>query len=180
MTRLLAGRLTRPRPLASLAAGLALLPVAACGSGDGTIDDSSLPYSFAYPDGFQVGEKSTAPAGFGNQTIVARENGQDLVAVQTQPLRREVTPDLIPRIKREVQQTARREGRVRGRRDVRVGGLDGVSFDVTLMETGVPVNARWVYAAKDRTLYWINCQWRNDRDAVLKACDEVLRSFKPR
>ena len=47
-------------------------------------------------------------------------------------------------------------------------------------DTGVPVSARWIYAAKDRTLFWINCQWRSDEPAVLKACDEVVRSFRIR
>jgi hypothetical protein len=44
----------------------------------------------------------------------------------------------------------------------------------------VPIGARWVYASKDRTLFWVNCQWRSDRPGVLAACDEVLRSFRAR
>jgi len=163
---------------------LALAGLPACGSGPSKIDDESLPYSFTYPSDFESGGKADVPAresGFDNQTIVAKENGQDLVAVQTQPLRREVTPQLVPRVNREVEQNARRTGKVRSRKKVRVGGLDGVRFEMSLRgETGVPVNARWIYVAKDRTLYWINCQWRSNRAAVLRACDEVMGTFKPR
>ena len=162
----------------------AAITLPACGSGDPTIEDQALPYSFAYPSDFQAGTPTAEPAretGYDNQTIVARENGQDLVAVQTQQLRREVTSQLIPRVKREVEQQARQIGRVRDRDDLRVGRLDGVVFEMSLSgPSGVPVGARWIYAAKDRTLYWINCQWQQDRQAVIRGCDRVLQTFKPR
>ena len=185
MARPLTARAGQPllRVLASLLAVLAPLAVVGCGSGGSSIDDASLPYSFSYPDGFRTGGRSNTPArggGFENQTIVAKENGQDLVAVQTQPLRRQVNARLIPRVKREVQQAARRTGKVRERSDVRIGGLDGISLQMSLQANGVPVDARWVYAAKDRTLYWINCQWQSDRQAVLRACDQVMRTFRAR
>lgn len=160
---------------------LALGVLTGCGGDDGTIDDPKLPYSFSYPEGFKAGgESANAREGTSdNQTIVAQENGQDLVAVQTQPLRRPVTPKLVERVKREVEQAARRTGKVKGKRDVRVAGLDGVSFEMSLEgETGVPIGARWIYAAKDRMLFWINCQWQSDRPAVLAACDEVVRTFR--
>jgi hypothetical protein len=163
---------------------LALGALAACGGDDGTIDDPNLPYSFTYPDEFQSGGKSTGSSreqGFDNQTIVAKENGQDLVAVQTQPLRRTVTPKLVSRVNREVEQSAKRTGKVESRQRLRVGGLEGIAFEMSLQgDTGVPVSARWVYATKDRTLFWINCQWQNDRPAVLNACDEVVTSFRVR
>ena len=163
---------------------LTLPALAACSGDDGSIDDPKLPYSFTYPEEFQSGGESRGTSrerGFDNQTIVAKENGQDLVAVQTQPLRRTVTPNLVKRVKREVEQSARRTGKVEDRAPVRVAGLDGVNFEMSLRgDTGVPVNARWIYAAKDRTLFWINCQWQSDRPAVLRACDEVVRSFRIR
>jgi hypothetical protein len=172
------------RAAGTLLLAVAAAGVAACGSGDERIDDASLPYSFAYPPDFESGGEADVPpreSGFDNQTIVAKANGQDLVAVQTQPLRQAVTRQLVPRVNREVEQNARRTGKVVSRRKVRVGGLDGVALDMRLRgEAGVPVSARWIYVAKDRTLYWINCQWRSDRAAVLRACDKVMRSFKPR
>ena len=175
---------TRTRTAAALLLVIALGGVAGCGSGQKRVDDESLPYSFAYPGDFESGAEANDPApegGFDNQTIVAKESGQDFVSVQTQPLRRAVTPQLVPRMKREVEQAARRVGKVRSRRDLRVGGLDGVAFEMSLRgEAGVPVSARWVYAARDRTLYWINCQWQSDRPAVLRACDQVVRTFRPR
>jgi hypothetical protein len=185
MARLLARARTQPPVRAcALALALALPALAACGGNDGTIDDPKLPYSFSYPEDFQSGGESTVSAreqGFDNQTIVAKENGQDLVAVQTQPLRRPVAPELVRRVKQEVTQSARQKGKVRDRNDVRFAGLDGVGFQMSLKsETGVPVGARWIYGAKDRTLFWINCQWQSDRPAVLNACDEVLRTFEVR
>jgi hypothetical protein len=174
------------RPLAAgagsaLLLALATLAAAGCGSSDGKVDDPGLPYAFSYPEELEEGGRATVPAqGYDNQKIVAEASGQDYVAVQTQPLRRTVDSKLVPRLKREVEQSARRTGRVRERHDVRAGGLDGVSFEMTLRGTGVPVGARWIYAAKDRTLYWINCQWQKDRAGVLEACEEVTRTFKPR
>ena len=91
-----------------------------------------------------------------------------------------MNPRLIPRVKREVEQAARRTGKVLGRSNVRIGGLDGVSLQMSLQANGVPVGARWIYAAKDRTLYWINCQWQFDRRDVLGACDQVKRTFRAR
>lgn len=163
---------------------LTLPAVAACGGDNGTIDDPKLPYSFSYPDEFQSGgesQSSSREQSYDNQTIVAKENGQDLVAVQTQPLRRPVTPELVSRVQREVEQSAERTGKVKDRKKVRISGVEGVGFEMSLRgDTGVPVMARWVYAAKDRTLYWINCQWQSDRPAVISACDEIVRSFKIR
>ena len=185
MPRLLLARVVA-KPLRAMAAPLAatLVLASACGSGDKRIDDPDLPYSFSYPSEFETGEQASVSAresGFDNETLVAKENGQDLIAVQTQPLRRPVSPKLVPRVKREVEQGARRTGKVRAKHDVRLGGLDGVAFDMTLRgEAGVPIGARWVYASKDRTLFWVNCQWRSDRPGVLAACDEVLRSFRAR
>jgi hypothetical protein len=183
MARLLTAPRRQPsRRLAALTLTLALSALAACGGDDGTIDDPKLPYSFTYPDDFQAGGRSTNRAeSFDNQTIVARANGQDLIAVQTQPLRRPVTPKLVKRVRREVEQSARRTGKVKERSDTQVAGLEGVKFEMSLQgDTGVPVGAQWIYAAEDRTLYWINCQWQNDRPAVVKACDEVVRSFRIR
>ncbi len=184
MARSLVARAGHPllRVLASLLAVVGPLALVGCGSG-GSIDDPTLPYSFSYPDGFQTGGKPTTPVregGFENQTIVAKESGQDFVAIQTQPLRRQVNARLIPRVKREVEQAARRAGKVRGRSNVRVGGLDGVDLRMNLQANGVPVDARWIYAAKDRTLYWINCQWQAARRDVLGACDQVTRTFRAR
>jgi hypothetical protein len=106
MARLLTVPRRQPsRRLAALTLTLALSALAACGGDDGTIDDPKLPYSFTYPDDLQAGGESTNRAreqSFGNQTIVAKRNGQDLIAVQTQPLRRPVTP-------------ARETGQARGR-----------------------------------------------------------------
>jgi hypothetical protein len=161
----------------------AALALGGCGSSDGEIDDPALPYSFSYPKEFEEGGKSTVSAreqGFDNQVIVAKETGQDLISIQTQPLRRTVTPKLVPRVKREVEHSARRTGKVQSKRDVRVAGLEGVEFRMSLRGTGVPVQARWIYAAKDRTLYWINCQWQTDRATVSDACDVVRGTFKTR
>jgi hypothetical protein len=163
---------------------LALVGVPACGSGDNVVDDASLPYSFAYPSDFEAGARADVPArdsALDNQTIIARESGQNFVSVQTYPLREPVSPELVPRINREAEAIARRIGRVRTRRKVRVDGLDGVMFDMRVRgEAGVPVHARSTYAGKGRTLYWINCQWQSDRAPVLRACDKVLRTFRPR
>lgn len=184
MARLLGRDRRQTRILAATLVALAVTAVAACGGDNGRIDDPKLPYSFTYPDDFQSGGESTNPSregGYDNQTIVAQANGQNLVAVQTQPLRRTVTPKLVDRVKREVEQAARRTGTVKDRNPVRVAGLEGVGFEMRLRgDTGVPVEARWIYAAKDRTLFWINCQWQNERPAVLEACDEVVRSFRIR
>ena len=183
MARPLTTRAGQPllRVLASLVAVLTPLALVGCGSGGSSIDDTNLPYSFDYPDGFQAGgESNTRQAGFENQSIVAKENGQDLVAVQTQRLRRQVDPRLIPRVKREVEQAARRTGKVRGRRNVRVAGLDAISLQMSLQANGVPIGARWIYAAKDRTLYWINCQWQSNPQDVRGACDQVMRTFRTR
>lgn len=185
MARPLTARAGQPllRVLASLLAVFAPLALAGCGSGGSSIDDPSLPYSFDYPDGFETGGQPATPAregGFENQTIVAKESGQDFVAVQTQRLRRQIDARLIPRVKREVEQAARRTGEVRGRGDVRIGGLDGIGLQMRLQGSGVPVGARWIYAAKDRTLYWVNCQWQSNRQDVLAACDRVMRTFRPR
>ena len=185
MARLLLARAV-PTPLRAMAAPLAatLVLALACGSGDERIDDPTLPYSFSYPSDFETAEQasvSTRESGFDNEKLVTKENGQGLIAVRTQPLRRPVSPELVPRVKREVEQGARRTGKVRTKRDVRLGGLDAVAFDMTLRgEAGVPIGARRVYAAKDRTLFRVDCEWRTDRPAVLAACDEVLRSFRAR
>lgn len=185
MARLVSPLRSRPSArTAALTLLFALLALAGCGGDTGTIDDPKLPYSFTYPDEFQSGGESKGSSreqGYDNQTIVAKENGQDLVAVQTQPLRRTVTPELVSRVQREVEQSAKRTGKVKDRTKVQVAGLEGVGFEMTLRgNTGVPVMARWIYAAKDRTLYWINCQWQSDRPAVIGACDKIVRSFKTR
>jgi hypothetical protein len=161
----------------------AVLATGGCGSSDGKVDDPGLPYSYSYPEEFKEGGQAKVSAreqGFENQTIVAKQSGQDYVAVQTQPLRRTVAPKLIPRIKRELEQSSHRTGRIKGRRNVRIADLDGVAFEMNLRGTGVPVGARWIYLPKGRTLYWINCQWQKDRARIVGACDKVAQTFMTR
>ena len=158
--------------------------LAACGSEDKKIGDPDLPYSFAYPDDFSAsGEANLREAGvqgYGNQTVIAKGDGRDLVSVQTQPLKRRYTPDLLPRVKRELERSARDSGTVQSSREVEAGGTRGVEFRLEIRAATSTTGASWTYLPKDQTLYWIACQWQSEREAVLDACGEVLKTFETR
>ncbi len=153
---------------------------AGCGGEDRTVDAPDLPYSYSYPEGFGRAEDTPSCPRSSKGTAVAREEGADLVCVQVQPLRRPVTPRLLPTVKRELTQSVRMAGRIRSVEDVTVDGIRGVRFRVDLRQQGSTAAASWIYLPKGRRLYWINCQWQTDRAKVQEACRRVLETFEAR
>ena len=172
-------------PLARVAAALTLAGGAAvaagCGSGDKSVDDAELPYSFTYPGDFnqapQEGLGQTGGA-FQNVSAIAKGDGAELVSVQTQPLRQAVTPKLVKQLEDQQEALARRDASVLSRKDVRIDDVEGVQFRVDLKEGGTTTSALWTYVAKGRTLYYVNCQWRQDRETVLDACAKVTDTLE--
>lgn len=162
-----------------LALAAAALGASSCG-GDKSVEDEKLPYSFSFPSDFNRGEQNNLQqegGAFENATVIAKGDGAELVSVQTQQLRLAVTPRIAPQLKRQLEATARRDASVVSRKDVKVDGLDGVQFRVELKQGRTATSALWTYVAKGRTLFYVNCQWRQDRDAVLDACEEVTSSL---
>ena len=167
---------SRSAAIACVAAAL----VAGCGSEDRTVDDSDLPYSYSYPKGFGRAEDSPACPRSSKGTAIARGAGADLVCVQVQPLRKTVTPKLLPTVKRELAQSVHTAGRVRSTHDITVGGIRGINFRIDLKQRGTAAAASWTYLPKGRRLYWINCQWQTEQAQVLKACQTVLDTLRTR
>jgi len=166
---------------ASALAGAALL-ISGCGSGGQSVKDDKLPYSFDFPSEFQrvSGDsvESTAGKAYENETVVAKGDGAELVSVQTQALRQSVTSKLLPRVEDELEASAREVGTIERQGSVKVDDLPGFEFRITYGGRGTKTEALWTYAPKGRTLYWVNCQWQNDRQAVLDACSEVLETLE--
>jgi len=146
------------------------------------VKDDKLPYSFEFPSEFQrVGAdslESTTGKAYENETVVAKGDGAELVSVQTQTLRQSVTPELLGRVEAELESSAREVGMIERQGDTRVDDLPGFEFRLKYGGRGAKTEALWTYAPKDRTLYWVNCQWQNDRQAVLDACSKVLKTLE--
>jgi hypothetical protein len=166
-----------------LGIGMSTILAAGCGgSEDTTVDDPDLPYSFSHPEGFGTAEGTNLRGAGGvryeDQTVIAKGEGGDLIAAQTQSLNRRVTRRLLPRIRRELTQAARQAGSVRGSKRVKVSGIDGFQFRLDLEEAGTRASALWTYLPKGLTLYYVICQWQQDREGLLDACREVLDTFE--
>ncbi len=166
----------------TLALAGAALVIGGCGSGDQSVDDDKLPYSFGFPSEFQEvsGDNLESAAGraYENETVIAKGDGAELVSVQTQALRQTVTPKLLGRVEAELEDAAREVGTIERQGRVTVDDLPGFEFRIRYGGRGAKTEALWTYTPKDRTLYWINCQWRNDRQAVLDACSKVLETLE--
>ncbi len=162
-------------------AGAALL-AGGCGSGGQSVEDDKLPYSFEFPSGFQrvSGDNLEAATSktYENETVIAKGDGAELVSVQTQALRQSVTPNLLARVEAELESSAREVGTVERQGSVKVDDRPGFEFRIRYGGRGAKTEALWTYAPKDRTLYWVNCQWQKDRQAVLDACSEVLETLE--
>jgi hypothetical protein len=162
----------------AIALAAALAPgLAACGSGEESLDDPDLPYSFKYPGEFSPGGQLRVTASeegkFENQSVIAKGDGRDLIAVQTQRSNR---PYKLAALRKAERST--KEIKVNGKRDVSVGGLDGVEFQLELKADGTTAMSERTYLVKDGTLYRIDCQWQSDKQSVLDACAKVLTTFK--
>jgi hypothetical protein len=177
MTRFSSVEPIRARALAiALAAALAVV-FTACGSGEESLDDPDLPYSFKYPGEFSPGGQLRVSAReegkFENQSVIAKGDGRDLIAVQTQRSDRPYRLAVLRKIERST-----KDIKVNGKKDVSVGGLDGVEFQLELKADGTAAMSERTYLAKNGMLYRIDCQWQSDEQSVLDACAKVLATFQ--
>jgi hypothetical protein len=160
---------------AALIAGL----LAVSGCGDKSLDEPGLPYTFKYPDEFKTGGQIRPPdprGRFENETVIAKGDGRDLIAVRTESL----GPYVAKRLRERERST--KDLKVVRATDVTVAGLDGVEFQVELLtDRGrTTATAKRTYVTDGETLYRIDCQWVEDMGGVLDACGTVLESFSTR
>jgi hypothetical protein len=170
------GAAQRRRGQLSGALVLGLLAVSGCG--EKSLDEPDLPYTFKYPDEFKTGGQIRPPdprGAFENETVIAKGDGRDLIAVRTESLGPYVAKRLRGRERSTKDITLVRAT------DVTVAGLDGVEFQVELLTDrgSTTATAKRTYITDGETLYRIDCQWVEDMGGVLDACDSVLESFSP-
>ncbi len=166
-----------------LAALLCALLLAACGdSGGGTFDESEFPFTFEYPDGFQVAEDVTLSQELGAAAEATGGVGMDddnVIIVQLFTLKIAIDESNLDLARREITDLISQIDQSPSLKDSKVGGLPAFTaedVEVPSLEGGVS-DLTFIFDRDQE--YLINCQSTPDhRDEVEQACDEALSTFE--
>ena len=199
-----------PRRLASVALlvcllMLAMVGVAACGSGGGesssdlkTYTDADYGYSFQYPAGWELKKGGTADVTAGGSAVssvgvydpkgaVAEDTYIDLAQVSVYKLNVNVDQSMMPDIRAEVEQVlASLESQspdmktVERLSETNVGGMPGFQVTYSFTKNGAPTTSTLYFLFKDNLEYQVTVQaatqnWQA-KQAVFKA---LVASFRP-
>jgi hypothetical protein len=174
----------RPRVLAAMLAGVALLP-AACGSDEPkTFDEEGFGITFEYPGDFERTTDIDAGRSEGNaQKSVALAMSEDnAIFVQRYGLKDEVGPGDASLVKAELDKVLGKlaGAQVSGKR-IDVGGPVAFQYEIDKLQE--PENGRSTIVAvfEGDTEYFINCQSVPDgRDDLEDACKLAIDTLEPK
>jgi hypothetical protein len=158
---------------------LAAAFLAGCGTSGGK-DETSLRrvqgagYSFRAPADWRTTRKLRV-------VQAARERPPSLVSVSTFPLARPYTPELWPKVMPQLDAVAhelakRLGGRVAAARTQTIGGRRGRRYELVVPSSAV--RRRIAFVLDGRTEYQLFCRFRKDDAEALRACKELLASFR--
>ena len=181
----------RQRTALGLAALASLLPLSACGGGEGgpnSVEEDT--HSFEYPEGWSELEAefiAEAPNNTASVSVGPEETGVNLVTVGSFDVPVEVNGENLEQFRDDItagveQLFTQADGSIEeGPIPITVGGLDGYRFEgtsTTPIEGGGEVHTRSIQVYDGRTGFFINCQYAPDsEEEILAGCQQVVDSF---
>ncbi len=165
-----------------LVAALCALSIAACGdSGGGTFDESDLPFTFEYPDGFEVADDVSVSEQLGAAADAQRAVAIDednAIILQLFTLNTQIDESDLDAAKREIGGLLSQVNYSGNLEESKVAGLPALTAEgvqVPSVEEGVS-NLTFVFNGDQE--YLINCQSTPEhRPEVDDACDQALETF---
>jgi hypothetical protein len=171
--------------LGGLLAALCALALVACGGDSedgGTFDQSDFPFTFEYPDGFQVTDDVTINRQLGNgadaQAAVALDD-DDLIILQSFTLKAEINESNLDVIQKELTRLLDQVDPGTTLKPTRVAGLLGLTGELSTVPDVEDGHSTLTFFFDGDQEYEINCQSTPDhRDDVDAACTQALDTLK--
>jgi hypothetical protein len=175
--------------LRSCLAALLLLPallVPACGdddddSGGGTFDREEFPFTFSYPDGFEVTEDVTVDQALGSQadeTLAVGLDQDNILLVQSFTLNLPIDESNLELAKDEIDALAQQVAPGAESQETEVGGLPAVELDGIEVPTVEDGESKLTAIFDGDQEYFLNCQSTPEhREEIAEACDLALETF---
>jgi hypothetical protein len=176
--------------LRSSLAALLILPVlalAACGdddddSGGGTFDEEAFPFTFSYPDGFEVTEDVTVDQALGAQadeTMAVGLDDENILLVQSFTLNIEIDESNLDLAKQEIDGLATQVDPDARSTKTTVAGLPALELGEIEVPTVEEGTSRLTVVFDGDQEYYLNCQSTPaHRDEIEEACDLALETFE--
>lgn len=153
--------------------------------GDKIISPRGAPYCFAQPDGFQdVSETVTVDATVGNEKYrsAVAVGDRDLIIVTVYELRINTDPvsdEMLESELRGVLANLSTQGFAFDSTVAKRGTVDGArSFGYHAQQAKERLEADVYFIFRGKSEVEVNCQWKDKRAQIQRACDDVLGSLQ--
>jgi hypothetical protein len=173
-----------PLALALLALGGLL---GGCGGDDddsdgGTFDEEAFPFTFSYPDGFEVTEDVTVDQALGAQadeTAAVGVDDDNILLVQSFTLNISIDESNLDLAKQEIDGLAKQVDPDASSEETEVAGLPALELDGIAVPTVEEGESRLTVIFDGEQEYYLNCQSTpENREEIAEACDLALETFE--
>jgi hypothetical protein len=192
-TRKRSGPLARALPAALLRTAtllaLAVVGIAGCGgddddSGPSRFESDTFPFTFEYPDGFEVTDEVSLAqelGGAADETVAIVMDDDNGLLLQRFTLKREINQGTLNLVKQELDSLAQRvdPGAAPGEPGELAGFLS-LTYDAVALTTPEDGESRLIVLFDGDQEYLINCQSIPDgREQIEEACDLAVETLAP-
>ena len=170
--------------LGGLLAALCALALIACGDGSdggGTFDESDFPFTFEYPDGFEVADDVTVDQELGaaaDATGGVGVDDDDVIIAELFTLKATIDESNLDEARREIGALLSQIGADPSLQQSKVGGLPALTAEDVAVPDLEDGTSDLTFIFNGDQEYLINCQSTPAHsDDVKEACDLALSSF---
>jgi hypothetical protein len=176
--------------LRSCLAALLVLPAlafAACGDdddsgGEGTFDREEFPFTFSYPEGFEVTEDVTVDQALGAQadeTLAVSLDQDNILLVQSFTLNIAIDESNLNLAKQEIDGLAQQVAPGAESQETEVAGLPALELEGIEVPTVEDGESTLTAIFDGEQEYFLNCQSTPEhREEIAEACDLALETFE--
>jgi hypothetical protein len=167
---------------------LPALVLAACGGGDDdsgggeeTFDREEFPFTFSYPEGFEVTEDVTVDQALGSQadeTLAVGLDQDNILLVQSFTLNIPIDESNLDLAKQEIDALAQQVAPGAESQETEVAGLPAVELEGIEVPTVEDGESKLTAIFDGEQEYFLNCQSTPEqREEIEEACDLALETF---
>jgi hypothetical protein len=168
---------------------MAVVGIAGCGgddddSGPSTFESDTFPFTFEYPDGFEVTDDvsvSQQLGGVADETLGIVMDDDNALLLQRFTLRREINQGTLALVKQALDTLVRRvDPEAAPGEPGELAGFLSVTYDAVALTTPEDGESRLIVLFEGDQEYLINCQSTPDgRDQIEEACDLAVDTLAP-
>jgi hypothetical protein len=179
----------KPLPTVALVATIALVALAGCGGDDDDSEPSifeseSFPFTFEYPDGFEVTDDVSISQELGvaaDETVGIAMDDDNALLLQRFTLNRAIGQGTLDLAKQELDALVQQfDPDAAPGEPGELAGFPSLTYDAVALTTPEEGESRLIVLFEGDQEYLINCQSSPDgRDEIEEACDLAIETLAP-